>query len=48
VKDGYVYGVATPIHIGNSTSIWDVKITDENKNLVCTVKFTAMHKDIKK
>ena len=48
VKDGYVYGVATPIHIGNSTSIWDVKITDENKNLVCNVKFTAMHKDIKK
>lgn len=47
-KDGFVYGTASPLHIGNSTSVWNVEITDEEDDLISTVKFTAMHKDIKK
>ena len=46
-KDGFVYAIAKPNHIGESTSVWDVEITDEQGDLVCIVKFTAMHKDIR-
>lgn len=38
--DGYVYGVARPAHIGRSTHIWEVKITDENDKLVCISRIT--------
>lgn len=48
IKDGFVYATAKPIHVGNSTSVWDVEITNENKDLISIVKFTAMHKDINK
>ena len=46
VKDGFVFAKATPIHIGKSTSVWNVEITNENEDLISIVKFTAMHKDI--
>ena len=46
VKDGFVFAKATPIHIGKSTSVWNVEITNENGDLISIVKFTAMHKDI--
>ena len=32
---GFVYGVARPIHIGNSTQVWEIRITDEQDKLVC-------------
>jgi 1,4-dihydroxy-2-naphthoyl-CoA hydrolase len=48
IKDGFVYATAEPIHIGNSTSVWNVEIENENQELVSIVKFTAMHKDITK
>jgi acyl-coenzyme A thioesterase PaaI-like protein len=37
-----------PLHIGRTTSLWNVEITDEDNNMVCRVTFTAMYKDIKK
>ena len=46
VKDGFVFAKASPIHIGRSTSVWNVDITNENEDLISIVKFTAMHKDI--
>ena len=46
MKDGFVFAKATPIHIGKSTSVWNVEITNENEDLISIVKFTAMHKDI--
>tara|TARA_B000000565_G_scaffold41761_1_gene27820 strand:+ start:2690 stop:3115 length:426 start_codon:yes stop_codon:yes gene_type:complete len=48
VTDGYVYAKAMPLHIGRTTSLWNVEITDEDNNMVCRVTFTAMYKDIKK
>ena len=35
-----------PLHIGKSTSIWDVKITNDKDELVSNITFTAMHKDL--
>ena len=41
VKLGNVYGVAKAIHIGSTTQIWEIKITDENDKLVCISRLTV-------
>src|SRR5882757_4156108 len=28
VREGYVYGTATPLHIGKTTHVWDIRIAD--------------------
>ena len=42
VKSGWVYGKATPIHIGSKTHIWDIKITNEEGKMVCISRLTTM------
>jgi len=39
-RDGYVYATATPIHIGRSTQVWDIKIVNEEEQLVCASRLT--------
>ncbi|TLV01257.1 hotdog fold thioesterase [Dyadobacter luticola] len=41
VKDGFVYGVARPIHLGRTTHIWDIRITNEQDKLVCISRLTV-------
>ncbi|TDE16178.1 hotdog fold thioesterase [Dyadobacter psychrotolerans] len=41
VKDGFVYGKVTPIHVGRSTQVWDIKITNEENKLVCISRLTV-------
>ena len=45
-RNGFVYATAKPKHIGKSTSVWDVQITNEGDQLISQINFTAMHKDI--
>ena len=40
VKEGYVYGKATLLHGGKKTHIWDIKITNEQHDLVCISRLT--------
>ena len=40
VSEGIVIGVATPAHIGRSTQIWHVHITNEKDRLICTARVT--------
>ncbi|HQT91014.1 MAG TPA: hotdog fold thioesterase [Candidatus Kryptobacter bacterium] len=40
VRSGYVYGKATPIHIGRKTHIWEIRIEDESGKLVCISRLT--------
>ncbi len=40
VSSGWVYGKCTPIHIGRTTHVWDIKITDEQERLVCISRLT--------
>ena len=42
--DGHVYAKAVPVHIGGSTSVWNIDITDVQGKRVCFARFTAMHK----
>jgi 1,4-dihydroxy-2-naphthoyl-CoA hydrolase len=39
-KGGYVFGKATPIHIGSRTQVWEIKITNEPGELVCISRLT--------
>ncbi len=41
VTDGWVTGVAKPIHIGNTTQIWEIKIYNEQDNLICISRLTV-------
>jgi len=38
--DGWVYGVAKPYHLGRTSQVWEVKITDEKDKLVCISRVT--------
>ena len=42
--DGFVHAKAMPVHIGGSTSVWNIDITDDAGKRVCYSRFTAMHK----
>jgi len=41
VRDGIVTAIATPIHIGSSTHVWEIKIYDEKEKLVCISRLTV-------
>ena len=40
-RDGFVTGICTPIHIGASTHVWDIKIHDERNKLICVSRLTV-------
>ncbi|MBP6025082.1 MAG: hotdog fold thioesterase [Ferruginibacter sp.] len=40
-RQGYVTATCTPLHIGASTHIWDIKIHDEREKLVCISRLTV-------
>jgi len=40
VSKGFVYGITKPIHIGKKTQVWEIKITNEAKELVCISRIT--------
>ena len=39
-REGYVYGKTTPLHIGRSTHVWQIQITNEAGKLICTSRIT--------
>lgn len=41
VRNGTVTAVAIPLHIGRSTMVWDIKITDEEGKLLCVSRCTV-------
>ncbi len=40
VREGWVYGRCTPIHVGRSTHVWDIRITDEQQRTICVSRLT--------
>ena len=42
IKEGYVYGKAVAIHRGRTTQLWQIRITDEEENLISLVKLTTV------
>lgn len=37
---GYVFGTARPVHLGRSTQVWEIRITDEQERLCCISRLT--------
>jgi 1,4-dihydroxy-2-naphthoyl-CoA hydrolase len=40
VRSGRVMGKASPVHIGRSTQVWDIKISEDNGKTVCVSRLT--------
>ena len=40
-REGTLTGVATPITLGRTTHVWDIRITDENDKLICISRCTV-------
>lgn len=47
-REGYVYGTTRPVHIGKRTQIWEIKITNDQEDLVCISRITIAIIDKKK
>lgn len=47
VKNGYVYATARPFHQGKSTSVWEIKIEDDQGSLVCVCRLTMAIVEVK-
>ncbi|MFN3430578.1 MAG: PaaI family thioesterase [Candidatus Sericytochromatia bacterium] len=39
-RTGTITAVATPIHIGRRTQVWEARLTDEDDKLVCVARCT--------
>jgi 1,4-dihydroxy-2-naphthoyl-CoA hydrolase len=40
MKEGFVYGKATAVHIGKRTHIWQIDITNDKQEIVCVSRLT--------
>lgn len=40
-KDGIVTATAIPLHVGRTTIVWDIQLTDEEGKLVCVSRCTV-------
>ena len=40
-RDGIVTAVATPLHKGRTTQVWEIRISDEDGSLVCMSRCTV-------
>lgn len=40
-KDGIVTAIATPLHIGASTHVWDIKIYNNVDKIICVSRLTV-------
>ena len=46
-KKGHVYATANPIHIGKKTHLWEIKVIDDESNLISHCKLTTIVVDKK-
>lgn len=42
IKEGYVYATARYIHKGRTTQLWEIKITDQQDNIISICKLTTI------
>lgn len=40
-KTGILIATGTPLHLGSTTQVWDIKIVDENNALICVSRCTV-------
>ncbi len=42
VKEGFVYAKAIIVHKGRTTQLWEIKVTDDNNNLISVCKLSTI------
>ena len=42
ISNGFVYAKAIPLHRGRTTQLWEIRVTDENSNLISHCKLSTM------
>ena len=40
VSQGWVTGIARPVHIGRTTNVWQIELTDDKGRLTCVSRIT--------
>jgi len=45
VKEGVVVGVATPLRLGRSIQVWDIRISSEDGQLICVSRLSVAIRD---
>ena len=40
-KSGFVTGIASPLHLGATTHVWDIKMYDERDKMICVSRLTV-------
>jgi 1,4-dihydroxy-2-naphthoyl-CoA hydrolase len=40
MRSGYVYGTTTPLHLGRTTQVWEIRIRDDADRMVCISRLT--------
>ena len=40
IREGFVIGKTTPVHVGKRTQVWEIRITNEQDELVCVSRLT--------
>lgn len=46
IRSGWVIGECRPVHLGRTTSVWQIEIRDEQDRLVCVSRITMAVLDI--
>lgn len=41
VRDGFVYAVCRPVHLGKSSHVWDIRLTDDLDRPTCISRLTV-------
>ena len=41
VREGWVYGTAQALHLGRRTHVWEIRVTNEDQQLVCISRLTV-------
>jgi uncharacterized protein (TIGR00369 family) len=47
VSTGFVTATARPIHLGRTTQVWDIRLENEQNEMVCISRLTLAVKNLK-
>jgi 1,4-dihydroxy-2-naphthoyl-CoA hydrolase len=48
IRSGFVTGITKPVHIGKKTQVWEIKIENEQNELICVSRITLAVLDKKR
>jgi 1,4-dihydroxy-2-naphthoyl-CoA hydrolase len=46
VRDGHITATGTPLHVGKTTAVWDMKVHDDEGRLVAVSRLTVAIRDV--